>query len=122
MLAAGDPTHDGLLLAFDGPGPGKYRPGDYWTFSVRAGEIPNEQTLIDQSPPHGPEYHRVALAEINWTAQQNTALAGWIVGVLTAWIMIGFVVLLAVTVWGIYRVVKGWLALNDAKPLGTGFI
>lgn len=50
------------------------------------------------------------------------ALAGWVVGILTTWIVIGFVVLLAVTVWSIYRVVKGWLSLNDARPLGTGFI
>ena len=35
-------------------------------------------------------------------------LAGWVVGV--------------ITVWGIYRIVKGWLALNDGKPVGTGLV
>jgi uncharacterized membrane protein len=49
------------------------------------------------------------------------SLLGWIVGVATAFILIGWLILLAVTVWSIYRVVKGWLALNDGKPLGTGF-
>jgi uncharacterized membrane protein len=48
-------------------------------------------------------------------------LAGWFVGVITVWILVGWLILLAVTVWAIYRVVKGWLALTDAKPLGTGF-
>ena len=50
------------------------------------------------------------------------ALAGWIVGVATAFILIGWLILLAVTVWSIYRVVKGWLALNDGKPAGTGWV
>jgi uncharacterized membrane protein len=49
-------------------------------------------------------------------------LAGWFVGVITVWILIGWLILLAVTVWGIYRIVKGWLALNDGKPLGTGLV
>ena len=49
-------------------------------------------------------------------------LAGWVVGVITVWILVGWLILLAVTVWAIYRIVKGWLALNDAKPLGTGFV
>ena len=47
-------------------------------------------------------------------------LAIMIVGWITVWILIGWLILLAGTVWGIYRVVKGWLALNDAKPLGSG--
>ena len=49
-------------------------------------------------------------------------LADWIVGVITMWILIGWLILAAVTVWGIYRVVKGWLALNDGKPLGTKLV
>ena len=49
-------------------------------------------------------------------------LAGWIVGVITVWILIGWLILLAVTIWSIYRVVKGWLALNDGKPVGTGLV
>ena len=41
---------------------------------------------------------------------------------ITAFILIGWLILLAVTVWSIYRVVKGWLALNDGKPAGTGWV
>ena len=47
-------------------------------------------------------------------------LAIMVVGWITVFILIGWLILLAGTIWSIYRVVKGWLALNDAKPLGTG--
>jgi hypothetical protein len=70
---------DGITLQFDPPGSATYRPRDYWTFSVRAGEISNPATLIAAELPHGIEYHRVALAEIQWTAQRDTALGGTIV-------------------------------------------
>ena len=44
-----------------------------------------------------------------------------IVGFLATWILIGWLVLLLVWVWCIYRVVRGWLALNDRQPLNGGF-
>ncbi len=44
-------------------------------------------------------------------------LAGAIVSWLLMFVLIGFPMLLAVGVWIIYRVVKGWLALNDGKPV-----
>ncbi|MBT8768517.1 hypothetical protein [Metapseudomonas boanensis] len=76
----GAPAHlrDGIQLAFDAAGAGNYRPGDYWTFSVRAGEITNPEVLIDNVPPTGIVYHRVPLAEINWTGRRNTEIDGTI--------------------------------------------
>jgi uncharacterized membrane protein len=44
-------------------------------------------------------------------------LAGGIVGVVTLIILVGWLILCATAVWVIYRIVKGWLALNDGKPL-----
>ena len=42
----------------------------------------------------------------------------WLVlGVVTLLLVVGYFVLLANAVWVIYRIVKGWLALNDGKPL-----
>ncbi len=75
---AADPVElrDRVRLAFDAPAPGKYRPGDYWTFDVRAGEIANPQTLIDHAPPQGSVTHRVALAEIEWTGRRDTTISG----------------------------------------------
>lgn len=43
------------------------------------------------------------------------ALLGTVIGYLTLIILIGFVILFATMVWLIYRIAKGWLALNDGK-------
>ena len=44
-------------------------------------------------------------------------LGGVLVGWLLIFVLIGFPILAAVGVWAIYRVVKGWLALNDGKAV-----
>ncbi len=73
------PLRDGIHLVFDLPAAGStYRPGDYWVFSVRAGEISNPQTLINAQPPLGPKLQRVPLAEIDWTAAKDTTVSGTI--------------------------------------------
>lgn len=41
------------------------------------------------------------------------AVIGW----LTLLILVGFVILFANFCWLIYRIVKGWLNLNDNKPM-----
>jgi hypothetical protein len=75
---AADPVElrDGIRLQFDAPAAGNYRAGDYWTFAVRAGEIANPAVLVDDAPPVGIVYHRVALAEIDWTGRRNTDISG----------------------------------------------
>lgn len=40
-----------------------------------------------------------------------------VVGILTTFILIGFAILFANFCWIIYRIVKGWLNLNDHKPM-----
>lgn len=67
---------DGIRLVFDAPTAGNYRAGDYWTFAVRAGEVANPDVLVDTLPPTGIVYHRVALAEVNWTGRRNTDISG----------------------------------------------
>ncbi len=42
-----------------------------------------------------------------------------VLGVLTFIVVIGWIVLVANAVWLIYRIVKGWLNLNDRKPMYT---
>ena len=65
---------DGICLAFEAPdATAIYRPGDYWTFHVRAGGIANDQVLIDHEPPEGITYHRVPLAEITWNAELSAS-------------------------------------------------
>ncbi|MBP9185371.1 MAG: hypothetical protein KBF78_19735, partial [Fuscovulum sp.] len=71
------PFRDGIELHFPSA-PASYRPGDHWTFDLRAGEIDNPETLHDNAPPQGPALRRVPLAEINWTAQGDTTQGGTI--------------------------------------------
>ncbi len=66
LSAAPAQLESGILLQFDAGGPGRYFPGDYWMFPVRAGGIANPQTLIDAKKPQGIVYRRVPLAEITW--------------------------------------------------------
>ena len=67
---------DGIRLAFDPPASATYRPASWWNFDVRAGEIANEQVLIDDRPPEGPIIRRVPVAEIEWTDDEDTGLSG----------------------------------------------
>lgn len=45
------------------------------------------------------------------------ALLGTVIGALLLNLGIGGLILLVVAVWYIYRIVRGWLALNEGKPL-----
>lgn len=58
--------------------------------------------------------------ESHFRWQINTfwiALLLSIVGFITIFILIGYFILLFNTIWIIYRVIKGWLYLNDIKPV-----
>jgi len=39
------------------------------------------------------------------------------IGVITAFMIIGLFILLAVTIWMAYRIIKGWLRLSDDRPM-----
>jgi len=67
---------DGIRLAFQPPAGAIYRPGSWWNFDVRAGEIANDEILIDERPPEGPMIRRVPLAEISWTDARDTRIGG----------------------------------------------
>ena len=68
------PLNNGIELEFNPP-PDRavYRPGDYWTFSVRAGQY-NNPRLIRWQPPEGVAYHRVPLAALHWTGEPEAAI------------------------------------------------
>lgn len=69
------PFRDGIELHFTSPA-ASYRPADFWTFDLRAGEIENPETLHDDAPPEGPQLRRVPLAEISWTGRRDTEISG----------------------------------------------
>ncbi|OAN36788.1 DUF6519 domain-containing protein [Mycolicibacterium iranicum] len=71
------PLQDGINLAFDAPGPGAdYRPGDYWTFPVRAGGVENLGPFPANAPPEGIVYRRVPLAELDWNGSHDVPRDG----------------------------------------------
>ncbi len=39
------------------------------------------------------------------------------IGLLLAFFLIGFAILWVLGIWMLYRIVKGWLYLNDGKPM-----
>lgn len=43
-----------------------------------------------------------------------------VIGGITVFILIGWLILSVNTLWIIYRIVKGWLNLNDNKPMAVG--
>lgn len=44
-------------------------------------------------------------------------LLGFIVGAITYFIVIGWLILLATFFWVVYRIVKGWLYLYEKRPI-----
>lgn len=58
--------------------------------------------------------------ESHFTWQIRTFWFGmlWaVMGIATVFILVGFAILSANFCWIIYRIVKGWLNLNDGKPM-----
>ncbi|MEQ8396250.1 hypothetical protein [Thalassobaculum sp.] len=41
----------------------------------------------------------------------------WFIGVVTAIVLVGWVILGFAQLWLLYRIIKGWLVLVDAKPI-----
>src|SRR3546814_3266019 len=48
----------------------------------------------------------------------SSDLLFYTIGVVTTWILIGWPILLATTVWFVWRIAKGWLRLAHGEPLG----
>jgi hypothetical protein len=69
----------GIELSFDPPAAdlGNYRPGDFWTFPVRAAGVDfDPATWPSSAPPEGVIYHRVPLAVLSWDAGPVAELTG----------------------------------------------
>ncbi len=45
------------------------------------------------------------------------SLLWFVIGIIGAFFVIGYAVLLANAIWVIYRIIKGWLRLNDGKEM-----
>lgn len=67
---------DGIRLAFDAPAANlsNYRPGNYWTFPVRAAGVALDTSLWPSTaPPQGVFIHRVPLAILEWQGDQTAS-------------------------------------------------
>ncbi|MDX8400480.1 MAG: hypothetical protein R8K20_09575 [Gallionellaceae bacterium] len=40
-----------------------------------------------------------------------------VLGVVLTLVLLGFFILIADGIWVLYRIIKGWLKLNDGKPM-----
>ncbi|MDV6315783.1 hypothetical protein [Idiomarina sp. HP20-50] len=57
-------------------------------------------------------------SHFNWLIKTFwVAVVGTIIGIILMFVVIGYFVLLAVTIWVIYRVIRGWIALSENKPV-----
>ncbi|HKQ31497.1 MAG TPA: hypothetical protein VJS66_09445, partial [Burkholderiales bacterium] len=73
------PNQVGIHVALEAPAAGKYAPGDYWTFPVRASGAAVDADWIaanwpSDAAPQGIHYHRVPLAILNWTGPANVTI------------------------------------------------
>lgn len=63
---------------------------------------------------------RGTYVESHFTWQISTFWVAFIIGIVsfvTMFIGIGFIIYLVMVVWVIYRIIKGWLALADNRPV-----
>ena len=95
-----------------GSGPGGFFTGIAWIVAVVM-----DYVKVDDTKGTWLESHFAWQIKTFWVS-----LAGSILGWLTVWILIGWLLLFAIGVWAIYRIVKGWLALNDRAPLPDSLI
>lgn len=65
----------------------------------------------DDSPPLYAGHHRWMIRTFWW------ALVWMVVGGILTLVLIGFAVLFAAVVWWIYRLLRGFLALSENKPV-----
>lgn len=54
----------------------------------------------------------------NWQIQTFwISLAAFVLGMLTAMLLVGYVVMVIASLWFLYRVIKGWLKLSDNQTV-----
>jgi uncharacterized membrane protein len=57
-------------------------------------------------------------SHVRWQIRTFWWLMLWsVLGLATAVVLVGFVILLAAAVWFIYRIARGWTELNDGRPM-----
>jgi len=86
----------------------------YWLTGGLTGLVAIILNYIKRGDAAGTPY------ENHFTWQIRTfwwAVLGHVIGFATIWIGIGFLILGAVSIWTLYRIIKGWLFLYENKPI-----
>jgi uncharacterized membrane protein len=86
----------------------------YWLTGGLTGLVAIILNYIKRGDAAGTPY------EDHFTWQIRTfwwAVLGHLIGFATIWIGVGFLILGAVSIWTLYRVIKGWLFLYENKPI-----
>ena len=86
----------------------------YWLTGGLTGLVAIILNYIKRSDAAGTPY------EDHFTWQIRTfwwAVLGHVIGFATIWIGIGFLILAAVSIWTLYRIIKGWLYLYEDKAI-----
>jgi len=63
-------------------------------------------------PPRGTLFR----SHFDWAITQKVVIVG-IIGAILTWILIGWAILGILWLWTLYRIVRGWMALANARPL-----
>jgi uncharacterized membrane protein len=86
----------------------------YWLTGGLTGLVAIILNYIKRGDAAGTPY------EDHFTWQIRTfwwAVLGHLIGFATIWIGIGFLILGAVSIWTLYRIIKGWLFLYENKTI-----
>ncbi|KPK05757.1 MAG: hypothetical protein AMJ64_11005 [Betaproteobacteria bacterium SG8_39] len=58
-------------------------------------------------------------SHFDWQIRTFWWLLLWgVLGLASAIVFVGLLILLGAAIWFVYRVVRGWIALNDRRPIG----
>lgn len=57
-------------------------------------------------------------SHVNWQIKTFwISIVGYILGFMTVFILIGFLILLITFIWNVYRMIKGLIALTENRPI-----
>ena len=60
----------------------------------------------------------LAKSHMSWQLRTGLWSFAWcVIGGMTMMLIVGYFIVIGAVIWTIYRVVRGWLALSDNKPI-----
>lgn len=89
-----------------------------YALSPLVGGITAVAAIIINYLKRGELAHTWVSTHIRWQIRTFwTVVVASIIGWILIFVLIGFPILLAISLWALYRIVKGWLALYEGRPV-----